>query len=364
MRGVGISIYLAKSTFEQDKAYLELASKYGFSRVFMSLLEIEDDAEIVMDKFGKIIQYAKDLGIRTVLDINPGLFSQLNVSYDHLGFFKKLGADTIRLDLGFTGREEARMTENSEGLKIEINMSSGTCYIDNIMSFHPNKDYLTASHNFYPQKYSGLSQKHFEKTTKKFNDYGIHTAAFITADDGNLGPWPIQDGLCTLEAHRYLSVRTQASHYRLMGVIDDLFIGNAYATEKELRDLSEIYLSEVPILEVEFFSNNKIEQEILLGNIHHYRGDCSDYMIRSSQTRGTYAKENLLAHDTQPIKRGDILICNNEFGQYKGEVQIALREMTNEGNRNVVGRIKPEALFLLDFLKPNTDFMFKVFTDI
>lgn len=363
MRSIGVSIYPAKSTLEKDKNYLELASKYGFTRVFMSLLEIEDDADMVMDKFGKIIHYAKKLGIQTVLDINPELFKQLNASYDDLSFFKKLGADTIRLDLGFTGKEEVKMTENKEGLKIEINMSSGTNYVDNIMSLHPNRECLTASHNFYPQKYSGLSQEHFEFTTKKFNTYGIHTAAFVTAKNGDLGPWPVQNGLCTLEDHRFLSMRTQASHYRLMDSIDDIIIGNAYASDQELKDLSEIYLSQIPVLEVEIFSDSKLEREIILNNIHHYRGDRSAYMIRSSQTRSIYENQNISANNIKLIRKGDILICNNKYGQYKGEVQIALQEMLNDGNRNIVGRIKPEAIFLLEYLKPNTSFMLKEFND-
>ena len=36
MGKLGISIYPERSTFEKDKAYLDLAHKYGFKRVFTS----------------------------------------------------------------------------------------------------------------------------------------------------------------------------------------------------------------------------------------------------------------------------------------------------------------------------------------
>lgn len=77
--------------------------------------------------------------METILDINPGLFNQLNISYDNLGFFKDLGAAGIRLDIGFTGFEESLMTKNPLNLKIEVNMSSGTNYIENIVSYHPKR---------------------------------------------------------------------------------------------------------------------------------------------------------------------------------------------------------------------------------
>lgn len=53
MGKLGISIYPERSTFEKDKAYLDLAHKYGFKRVFTSLLQINDDREKVLAEFKK-----------------------------------------------------------------------------------------------------------------------------------------------------------------------------------------------------------------------------------------------------------------------------------------------------------------------
>ncbi|PLR98520.1 DUF871 domain-containing protein [Bacillus sp. T33-2] len=360
MRQLGVSIYPSQSQYEADKEYLDLARKYGFTRIFTSLLEIVGDQGEVINKFKKIIEYGNSIGMETILDINPSLFKQLNISYDDLKFFKDLGATGIRLDLGFTGAEEAAMTRNPYGLIIEINMSSGTKYIDNIMSYQPDIDYLYASHNFYPQKYTGISQDHFEQTTSVFNQNRIHTGAFVTSQHGELGPWPVQKGLCTLEHHRNRSIHTQVTHFRLMGTIDDLLIGNAYATEDELRTMSQAYLNSHPAFEIELFSDiSEVEKKIVLDEIHQYRGDRSEYMIRSTSTRIKYKAEDFPANNTVPIKKGDILICNNHFGHYKGETQIALTDMDNDDDRNVVGRLTEESTFLLDYLKPWTSFVLK-----
>src|SRR5699024_95661 len=98
------------------------------------------------------------------------------------------------------------------------------------------------------------------------------------------------------------------------------------------------------------------ETKIIMEEEHQYRGDRSVYMIRSSQPRLNYKEADIPSHDTFPIKRGDIVICNNNFGQYKGELQIALRDMENDGDRNVVGKLKEGSLFLLDYLQPWTAF--------
>ncbi|MDR0300054.1 MAG: DUF871 domain-containing protein [Streptococcaceae bacterium] len=357
MGKLGISIYPERSNFEADRAYLDLAHQYGFKRVFTSLLEITGEKDEVLANFRRPIDYANQLGMEVMIDINPALFEQLDISYDDLSFFKELGADGIRLDLGFTGAEEAQMTRNPYGLKIEINMSSGTNYVDNIMSYSPDRSHLYGSHNFYPHRYTGLSYEHFMTCTEKFNHYRLNTMAFINSQTATFGPWPTQDGLCSLEDQRELSLATQVKWYKLMDNIDDLTIANAYASEEELKAMADAFFAEMPEIKiVPRESATANELACLFDNIHSYRGDRSAYMLRSTQTRVKYKDEAFPAHDTDQIQRGDVLIDNEGYGQYKGETQIALKPMRNDGRVNVVGRVSDDELFLLDYLKPWSSF--------
>lgn len=359
MGKLGVSIYPERSSFEQNANYLDLAHKYGFTRVFTSLLEITGDKEEVIANFKKIIAYANSLGMEVTVDIDPALFKQLEISYDSLAFFKDLGATVIRLDLGFTGAEEAMMTRNEYGLKIEINMSSGTNYVDNIMSYSPNTDNLLGSHNFYPMQYSGLSLEHFKKCTKKFKKYDLHTLAFVNSQKATYGPWDYQDGLVTLEMHRNLPIETQVKHLRLIGGIDDISIGNAYASENELVAMSQAFFSlELQIKAIESSNITEFERSCLFNIIHTYRGDQSDYLIRSSKTRNLYNQTDIPPHNTHDTQRGDISLGNNFFGQYRGELQITLRELENGGQANKIGYIAKEELFLLDEIKPWSSFSF------
>ena len=74
--------------------------------------------------------------------------------------------------------------------------------------------------------------------------------------------------------------------------------------------------------------------------------------------RVKYANEPKPAHDNaKEFQRGDVVIGNDDFGKYKNELQIVL-EPHSDPRKNLVGKIPPEELMLLDFVKPWTKFKF------
>ncbi|MGL4522921.1 MAG: MupG family TIM beta-alpha barrel fold protein, partial [Bacilli bacterium] len=131
MKRLGVSIYPEHSTPEKDKEYLSLAAKYGFKRVFTCLLSVNAPKEQIAAEFKDIIGHATALGMEVILDIAPRVFDDLGISYNDLSFFHEMGAAGLRLDEGFDGHKEASMTYNPYGLKVEINASQGTKYVDN-----------------------------------------------------------------------------------------------------------------------------------------------------------------------------------------------------------------------------------------
>ncbi|MGE7878460.1 DUF871 domain-containing protein [Peribacillus muralis] len=360
MGKLGISIYPEHSTVAKDMEYIALAHKYGFKKIFTCLLSVEGDKEKIMKDFKETISFANQLNMEVMVDIAPRVFGTLGISYDDLSFFSQLGAYGIRLDMGFTGNEESIMTHNPYDLKIEINMSNATNYLDNIMNYKPKQGNLVGSHNFYPHRYAGLSYSHFVKCCQSFKKHNIRTAAFISSQAATFGPWPITEGLCTLEMHRELASATQAKHLFATGLIDDVIIANAYASEAEMKQLS-LLNSGLLTFNVDLHETiTDLEKKIVLEEFHFYRGDVSDYLIRSTQSRVKYKNEEFKPTFTPDIKRGDLLIENELYGQYKGELQIALKDMKNSGKTNVVGRITEEEIFLLDHLEPWGKFQFSL----
>ena len=359
MNALGISLYPEKSDYEADKNYLTLAKKYGFSRIFMNLLLFKaKNVAPLVERLRKTIDYGNQLGFDTFIDVNPYTLKALKIAPKELSFFADMGVKGIRLDMGFTGKEEAEMTQNDLGLKIEINMSNDDHYLERIFDYNPNRQQLVGCHNFFPQAFTGLSVDYFVHCSKRFLERNLHTAAFVTSQVGEVGPWSLHEGLCTMEAHRHLPIENQVKHLKFLNVVDDIIIGNAYASEDELKKMSEAFYSDVLTLSIDpEVDVTELEKEIIEETAHTYRGDRSEYMIRSSMPRFTYYTASIpKKQSTSEIKRGDVVILNETYGQYKGEVQIALKDRPKDARVNKVGRICEADLILLDAVKPYTSF--------
>lgn len=352
MKRLGISIYPEHTSHEDNIKYIDLASKYGFKRIFTCLLSINKSKEEIIKEFKAIIEHGNELGMETILDVSPRVFDELNISYKDLSFFSETGATGIRLDMSYSGNEESLMTFNPHDLKIEVNMSTGAKYIDNVMKYKPNKENIIGCHNFYPHRYSGLSLEHFMRTSQQFKDLGLKTAAFVNSESAEIGPWPVSEGLCTLEDHRELPIDVQAKHLFATELIDDVIIANAFASEEELKKLAEV---NPELLRIKVHLNKDIpdlERKIALEEFHFNRGDVSPYLIRSTQSRVKYKGHDFKVFNPETIKRGDILVDSSLYAHYAGELQIALKDMENSGKTNVIGHVDDDELFLLDMIQP------------
>lgn len=357
MRRLGISIYPGHSTLEENLSYIDLAGSLGFKRVFTCLISADSSN---LKEFKSVCEKAHAYDMEVIGDVSPEVFELLDMTIYDLKPFSELGFDGIRLDLGFSGNEESIMTCNPYGLKIELNMSNGTKYLENILSYQPLKDNLYGCHNFYPHRYTGLKEDHFLSCSEQFKSQGIRTAAFVSSKSAHFGPWPVDEGLCTLEAHRDLDIVTQAKALFNTGLIDDVIVANCFASEDELKRLSEMNL-EILELTVELFDGlTDVERTIVLEEPHFNRGDVSEYMVRSTQSRVKYKNETFDPKHTDDITQGDILIDSSLYKRYAGELQVALKEMKNTGKTSRVGRVILEEQFLLHTIRPWQKFKFKL----
>ena len=88
-------------------------------------------------------------------------------------------------------------------------------------------------------------------------------------------------------------------------------------------------------------------------------GDCLNYMLRSRFTRMVYMGKSIPARPCHKSKftRGDVVIVNGQLKHYTGEVQIVLKDMEVDGQRNYLGRIEEE-MMILDEMKAKDIFTF------
>ena len=340
---------------------MEMAAKYGFTRIFTCLLSVNKPKEEMMAEFREYMDKAHELGFEVAVDTNPSVFEHLGASATNLKPFYDMHVDIIRLDMSFGAMMDAMVTQNPYGLKIEFNGSMSTDNIESLLNLGARRDQMLICHNFYPQKYTGLDFDLFYDLSERWHELGFTTAAFVSShNDPTCGPWEVYAGLPTCEMHRDLPIDVQARHLFSTGFIDDVIIGNAYATEEELKALSEIDRN---ITEVKIVLNDNVSEEekkVIFDHVHSGRGDYSSYMIRSSFTRFLY-KQTAIPHtpcDKEAFTYGDVCVINDNLKHYRGELQVVLDDIPNDGERNLVGHIDPQELCILEQIKPWQKFKF------
>ncbi len=360
---LGISIYPENQSTEDIISYVEMAKKYGYTRIFTSILQAtEENKDELIERFKEVLSECSKLGFEVVLDVAPHIFPILGVTLPDVTLFKEMSVDTLRFDELDGSGVEVKVLQNDKDIEVELNVSTSIEEIETFMEEWGSIDRLKASHNFYPQAYTGLPLKHFKKMSRFCKKHGIRVQAFITSKDeaATIGPWGINEGLCSLEEHRRMSAFDQAQQLMLMDYVDDISFGNAMASEEELKAVSTVLDGKVR-LQVELDKDiTSTEEEILLNFDNHFRRpDINEYTIRSTFSRLEYADKDIPARETnKPQSEYEIYIPNNGFDRYKGEVHVVLKEMPFDERKNLVGKLTESSQKLVEFVGPGQKIIF------
>lgn len=373
MPKLGISIYPEIAGKAKTIAYLDLAHKYGFRRVFANLLEFKNDqaGQEKLAMLQEVYEYAKKQDFEVIVDVNPGFYKEFNIAQDDLSFFQNLKIAGIRLDEDFKGKLEAKLTNNQTNFKIELNASASTKTIDATLKQGGNPHNLIACHNFYPMRYTGLSFARFMQLSAHFQALKIRVAAFVTLPEKQkaIGPWNVNEGMPTLERHRDLPLAEQVQDLLSLNVIDDIIIAQQGATAEQLKAVAEVLTKYQKLIEDTEITLkvkvketiSKLEQDILLqnhGHEHFNRPDYNDYFVRSTFSR-IYYRDQVIAPSQagKTLLPGDVVILNKNLGRYQGEVHIITKKLVDYNKaRNLVGHLQPEEQFKLSALKEGKKF--------
>ena len=332
-----------------------------------------------MGTFKDFMKKAHELGFEVAADTNPAVFDIIGASPDNLKPFADLGLDIIRLDGNFGTQGDIQITRNPYNIKVEFNASMDAG-VELLINQGGNKDQMIMCHNFFPERYTGLDFDLFQEYNRYWKELNLHTAAFVSSNNDNtIGPWQVFCGLPTVEIMRGLPIDLQARYLLATGDVDDILIGNYPATEAELEALSKLNYQalEIKVEEVEGLTENEKLVMYEFGP-HWDRYDHSSFMLRSSFPRIKFKEKKSVQDlytesesmnkelESQSIPyrdpgkkvftRGDVLVVNDNLAHYRGELEIVLTEIPDDGERNLVATIRPEELMLLDFIKPGQHF--------
>ncbi|CAM9150092.1 MupG family TIM beta-alpha barrel fold protein [Mycoplasma marinum] len=389
---IGISIYPSKTGVKETIDYIKLAHKYGVRRVFANLLEINNTGKGI-EKLGALKQtltFANKMGMEVIVDVSPTVYKSLGLEYTEYNFFKKVGATGIRLDEDFNGEVESELSKN---ITVELNASSGTTTMTKTIEKGGIAKNLIACHNFYPMEYTGLGIKNFINLSSEYKKMGTKVASFITLprnQEGVVGPWDVNDGIPTLEIHRGKTLSEQVRHYMAMDIVDDIIFSEQGVTEEQFKVVQDLLFNSnfvlnkksyeklkvsknqlnkyvetsigknpTLIFEIEDMQKlTKVEKAILFNFPHNNRQDVNEYFIRSTYSRIIFKEEIIKPkkNDKEFFEPGDIVILNEKYNRYKGELHIITKRIPYTGKRNYVGKISLFDHNLLEFARPGRGF--------
>lgn len=382
---LGVSVYPEQETLKDIDTYLATASKYGFTKVFTSMFSVEGTKEEIISYFKNFTKIAHKYNMEVSGDCNRDFFKKMEATETDLSVFKEMGIDTIRMDFSFNDKRDAVLINNKDGIKIEMS----TAFINIIEAAIANgadTHNLFTCHNFYPEKYTAPSLEAINQLNNYWHSKGIPVAIFISSlVEGSHGPWPVSDGLPTIEEHRNWPIEVQLKHCLALDNIDEILIGNAFASEKEFEAIDKVmkeafihiplnpsfgsmadFIPHGDIKRIPFSIKleegiTDLEKEILFQfSTHSDMGDCLNYMLRSRWTRVIYKGKSIPVRPCNKTHytRGDVVIVNDNLAHYRAEIQIVLKDIPVDGQRNLLGHISEEEICFLDSIKGGDVFSF------
>ena len=164
-------------------------------------------------------------------------FEKMGATPDDLSVFKSIEVDCLRMDLSYGAENDAKLVRNPYGIKIEFNNSPDI--VNGLIACGIDPKDFSVCHNFYPQRYTGMKWEKFVQKNAELKSVSRHVriGAFISSTAKNThGVWNAVYGLPTVEKLRMLPIDLQARMMLATGNIDELLVGNAYATEEELKN--------------------------------------------------------------------------------------------------------------------------------
>lgn len=358
----GISIFFGLNySLEENLKYINLAAKAGFTHVFTSLHIPEADYGRIKYEIKQIVCEINKLQMSVIADISPNAYNYLGLDPDDFASFRRFGLNGIRLDYGFSAQDIARYSRNNDGLMIEINASTITQkFLSDILDADVNLDNLTACHNYYPRKNTGISYDSLCRKNQLLKSYGISVGAFISLLTAKRPP--LYEGLPTLEFTRSISPQIAMQILYQSGV-DRVIVGDSQAEIEQLKRIGQI---NPKVIEFDAVIYNKVDYfNLLSAEIHTNRPDAAEDVIRSQESRLILSSNQYIIRKVTPEncierRRGVITVDNDLYLRYAGELQICKRDLAADSRVNVIGEITEESCLLLDYVSDSHKFKLTV----
>lgn len=358
---IGIAIYPSKVNVEKIIDYCKLAQKYNIKRIFTNLIGLTKNE---IKNFVSICKKIKSLEFKIIVDIDETVLEILNIKLSEINKWEDLNVQGIRLDTKFSPQEIASLSNNKKEFQIEINASDFLGVENEIVKFSHSKDNIVASHNFFPQKFTGLSIEKFCTSSLKMTNKGFKVSAFASKRESHhtISAWNESENSSTLEIGRNMNVVDEIRYLMKFDFLDYIIVSNMYLTEEEFQRINQLNNKELNLSAELNKDITKEEQNIVEFRNHRIRGDNpDDVFLRSTISRKIFKNKILSRERDDFLYPGQIVICNSRLGRYANELHVLKKRIPNiDYKKNVVGKIGKNQIPLLEISCPNLIINFKI----
>lgn len=353
---------LQKRTEEEIEAELLDGKKNGAAEVFTSLHLPETSLESQIRDFKRIGGLVKRAGLRLCADIGGAAARNLSLESALLEAVKKQDIYSIRLDYGYETEDIKKLTQELGITRFVLNASilsekETDLTVKKIREICPGAE-LSACHNFYPRKESGLTYDFCRRQYKFFAKHNIPVTVCVSSLTNPRGP--LHEGLPTIEAQRYYPMERKILELFHGDCCESIMIGDSFSSSEEKAACSRILEENSVDLRIRTVKEiSDTERKILFGGAHRFRYDSGEYAWRS-QTSREMSEAGRAVQPNVVMKRFPYMVTidNKIYQRYSGEVQIMKREAPLDEGVNFAGMVVQADIWKLQYLDRGSLFHF------
>lgn len=341
-KSLGFSVYL--STFEGQQQMLAPWKGTG-APVFLSLHISEEFGADYCRKAETACHWLAASGFRIIADVSVKTVAQFGEP-DLVRLAKKLGIWALRIDYGFSTDEIMDLAR-----QFPIVLNASTTDPESARRIAAEGVLVMAMHNFYPRPETALDSEFLLESTRSLQEAGLKVLGFIPGDETLRGP--IYEGLPTLEAHRHGLPSAAFADLVLRYGMDDVFVGDPGISEMEQQRIRRFCDEGILSIPAELDES----AQWLYDQVFTNRVDSPAWLVRFMESR-TYSCFGATVEPSccDPRPRGTITVDNIGYGRYSGEVQMLRQDHPADPRVNVIGKVCPQGLPLMDLIRRGAKF--------
>jgi len=401
---LGISIYPGlDADREKSLPLLQKAAALGYTRVFSSLHIPESNAAALREEALYLFAFAESLGLEVIADVSPFTLKILSIPELTPSGLKELHITTARFDYGIGPETIAAF---SREMNVQLNASTlRSVQLNALLKADADFSRIDGLHNFYPRPHTGLSSETIQRQNALLHRHDISAGVFAASQTGRRGP--LYAGLPTMESLRGIAPCDAAPILTAIGC-DSLIIGDSNPAFTELQALADPetlakadarysrkalppkkeWQPDTPLpLHIHVLSDAPFIRE-LLSRSYTNRPDPAADVIRAAESRdatkalditpernenkliievpkeyaAVFAGPQHLANGKKSslLPVGTVLLDNNSYGRYKGELQILNAPQPMDPRSNVIAQVTKEDVPLLSLISAEIPFRFEI----